>query len=144
MVDIMKIDKYELPEDLLYQQDHTWMKIEGENVRVGIDDFGQQAAGKILFVRLRSPGKKVKQNKSIGSIESGKWVGSVKSPIDGEIIEVNEKLKNDPALLNKAPYTDGWMAVIKPLALEENKKALISGADNIKTWIEKEIKERLK
>ena len=140
----MKIDKYELPEDLYYQKDHTWMKVEGETVRVGIDDFGQQSAGKILFVRLRSPGKIVKQDKSIGSIESGKWVGSIKSPIDGEIIEINEKLKDDPALLNSAPYTDGWMAVIKPIAIEDNKKSLISGAENIKAWIEREIKERLK
>ncbi len=141
---MVKVDKYDLPEDLYYQKDHSWMKIEGDKIRVGIDDFGQQAAGKILFVRLRAPGKQVKQDKSIGSIESGKWVGSIKSPVNGTIVEVNEKLKNDPGLLNTAPYTDGWMAVIEPSSLEEDKSALITGTDNITKWIKQEIQERLK
>ncbi|MHA1713759.1 MAG: glycine cleavage system protein H, partial [Candidatus Ranarchaeia archaeon] len=57
---MVKVDKYDQPDELYYHKDHSWMKVEGDKVRVGIDDFGQQAAGKILFVRLRAPGKEVK------------------------------------------------------------------------------------
>ncbi|MHA1839854.1 MAG: glycine cleavage system protein GcvH [Candidatus Ranarchaeia archaeon] len=141
---MVKVDKYDQPDELYYHKDHSWMKVEGDKVRVGIDDFGQQAAGKILFVRLRAPGKEVKQGKSIGSIESGKWVGSIKSPVNGTIVEINEKLKNNPSLLNSSPYDEGWMVVIEPSNLDQDLKELISGPDQIKTWIESEIKERLK
>jgi len=141
---MVTVDKYNLPEDLYYQRDHTWMKIEGDLVRVGLDDFGQQAAGKILYVRIRPVGKTVNIDKTVASVESGKWVGAIKSPVDGEILQVNEKVQENPELVNSDCYGKGWIAILKPTNLKENLPQLIQGVNAIRTWIEKEIKERLK
>ena len=141
---MVKVDKYDEPDELYYEKDHGWLRIEGDKVRVGLDDFGQQAAGKILFVRLRPIGKVVKQGKSIGSIESGKYVGALRSPVSGKIAEVNEKVLKDPTLINSDPYGEGWLVVIEPEALESEKSNLFHGPDVVKAWVEKDIKERLK
>ncbi|MEM2047460.1 MAG: hypothetical protein QXZ06_06225, partial [Candidatus Jordarchaeales archaeon] len=83
----------ELPEDLYYHPDHCWARVEGDKVRVGFDDFGQVTAGQILFIRLKPAGKEVKQNETFGTVETGKWVGPLKSPISGTIAEVNPEIK---------------------------------------------------
>ena len=140
---MVTIDKYDLPDDLYYQKDHAWMKIEGDLVRVGLDDFGQQSAGKILYVRSRPVGKALKANKTLASVESGKWVGAIKSPIDGEIVEINSELQDKPELINDDCYGKGWIAVVKPSNLDQNLPELYYGPDKVKAWVEQEIKERL-
>jgi len=133
----------ELPEDLYYHPDHCWARVEGDKVRVGFDDFGQVTAGQILFIRLKPAGKEVKQNETFGTVETGKWVGPLKSPISGTIAEVNPEIKTNPSLVNKDPYGKGWLILVNPSNLERELKSLITG-DAIKAWMEKEIKERLK
>ncbi len=133
-----------LPEDLYYHNDHCWVKVEDEKARIGFDDFGQATAGKILFVRLKPEGKTIEVDKSFGSIETGKWVGPLKAPISGTILEVNPELKKKPTIINEDPYGKGWLLVVKPTDnLEAELSKLVTGSA-IKDWINKEIKERLK
>jgi glycine cleavage system H protein len=132
-----------LPADLHYHKDHTYAKIEGKNLKVGLDDFGQAIAGKILFIRLRPEGKAVNQGESIGKLESGKWVGDLKTPVSGTIVQVNSKIKGTPSLVNTDPYGEGWLLTIQPSKLNEELGTLITGSA-VKKWMEKEIIERLK
>ena len=141
---MVKIDKFELPDDLYYNDDHIWVKIEGGKARMGLNDFGQHIAGKILFARTRPEGKDVQAGKSFVSIETGKWVGSLKSPLTGVILQVNPALKAKPSLINESPYNEGWLVVVQPSNLEAELKTLHHSPEDIKSWMEKEIKEKLK
>lgn len=138
---MVKILEYEFPEGLLYSKDHLWAKIEDGKVRVGITDFAQAIAGEIVFVRLMPKGRKVRFGQPLGTMETGKWVGPLKSPVSGTIIEINEKLRREPKLLNTDPYGEGWIAVIEPTNLEEDKKNLISDFEELKKFIEEEEKK---
>ncbi|WEU40035.1 MAG: glycine cleavage system protein H [Candidatus Odinarchaeum yellowstonii] len=141
---MVKIDQFELPDDLYYNDDHIWVKIEDGKARLGLNDFGQHIAGKILFARTKPEGKEVQAGKSFVSIETGKWVGSLKSPLTGVILEVNPALKSKPSLINESPYGEGWLVVIQPTNLEAELKTLHHSPEDVKNWMEKEIKEKLK
>ncbi len=147
MVRLMKVDKYEFPEDLYYhEEDHLWVKIIDENkVLIGVDDFGAKEAGEIDFVDLPTVGDEFSKGEVMATIESGKWVGRLRAPVSGKILEVNEKLDDEPSLVNKDPYGEGWLLKMEAYNLEEDLKDLISGKDTnrIKEWIEREKKERL-
>ncbi|MEX2705686.1 MAG: glycine cleavage system protein H [Candidatus Freyrarchaeum guaymaensis] len=132
-----------LPDDLYYHNDHCWVRVENGKARIGFDDFGQATAGKILFVRLKPEGKTIEAGKSFGSIETGKWVGPLRAPISGTILEVNPEVKKKPTIINEDPYGDGWLIVVEPTNLEPELANLVTG-DAIKAWIDKEIEERLK
>lgn len=136
----MKINGNEFPEDLYYHRDHMWLKVEGDKVRVGYNDWAQDAAGKLVSIKTRPPGRSVKAGKTLGSIESGKWVGSLKVPVTGTIVEINPELKNDPSLINEAPYGNGWIAVIDPSNLKGELANLIEGKDkeNLEAWLKEE------
>jgi len=137
---MVKIDGNEFPEDLYYDKNHMWLKVEGDKVRVGYNDWAQEAAGKLVSIKTRPAGRPVKAGKTLGSVESGKWVGSLKVPVTGKISEINPALKDDPSIINSSPYGDGWVAVIEPDNLEEELKALISGSDKaaIEAWLAEE------
>ncbi|MEM2910382.1 MAG: glycine cleavage system protein H [Nitrososphaerota archaeon] len=137
-------DKYEFPEGLYYSKDHLWLKIEGDVVRVGVTDLAQQAAGPIVYVRLMPKGKAVDAGKPIGTMETGKWVGPLKSPVSGTIVEVNEALKSQPKLLNEDPYGKGWLAIIKPSKLEDELKGLFSKVEEMVPWLQEEIPKIIK
>lgn len=143
----MKVDKYEFPEDLYYhEEDHLWVKIiEKNRVMIGVDDFGAKEAGEIDFVDLPTIGEEYSKGEVIATIESGKWVGRLRAPVSGKVVEVNEKLDDDPSLINKDPYGEGWMLIMEVANLEEDLKDLIPGtdADRIREWIEREKRERL-
>lgn len=141
---MVKIKGLEFPEGLYYSKDHLWVKVEGEYVRVGITDLAQKAAGDIVFVRLLPKGRKVRAGAPLGTMESGKWVGPLKSPVTGTIVEVNERLKSDPKLLNRDPYGEGWIALIKPDDFEKDKANLISDIEELKRFIEEEYKKLIK
>ncbi|MFQ6076332.1 MAG: glycine cleavage system protein H [Candidatus Bathyarchaeia archaeon] len=142
---MVRIDKYHFPDDLYYEKDHSWAKIEegGKRVRIGIDDFGQDIAGKILFIRIRRAGSVVKQGRTYASIETGKWVGPLRSPVTGRIVEVNQALSRKPSLANEDPYGSAWFIIVEPSNLEEDLKNTYHG----EAWVEyvkKDIVERLK
>jgi glycine cleavage system H protein len=139
----LKIDGYEFPEDLYYHRDHMWVKIEGESVRVGYNDWAQDVAGKLVNLNTRKIGRKVRAGKTLGTVESGKWVGPLRAPVSGDITEINEEVLRTPSLINDDPYGRGWIAVISPSALEEEKGELIPGSDkdNLEAWLSEEKKK---
>lgn len=141
MISVVKILEYEFPEGLLYSKDHLWAKIEDGRVKVGITDFAQKMAGEIVFVRIMPKGKQVRAGQPLGTMETGKWVGPLKSPVSGTIVEVNTALRMQPKLLNTDPYGQGWVAIIEPSNLEEEKKNLISDLEELRKFIEEEEKK---
>ncbi len=136
---MVKIEGNEFPENLLYHREHMWVKLEGDKVRVGYNDWAQSAAGKLVNLNTRKVGKTVEAGKTLGTIESGKWVGPLKAPITGEIVELNDQVLKAPSLINEDPYGKGWVAVITPKNLGAEEKDLIKGSD--KATLEKWLKE---
>ncbi len=141
---MVEIKGMNFPEGLFYSKDHMWVKVEDDVVKVGVTDLAQKAAGEIVFVRLLPPGRKVRKNAPLGTLESGKWVGPLKSPVTGTIVEVNEKVKENPKLLNTDPYGEGWLVKIKPDDFEKDKVDLISDPEALKEFIEAEAAKLLK
>ena len=141
---MVEVDGFLFPDDLYYfagSTDSNWIKVEGNKVRVGLTTLGTYAAGKIKFIRLRPAGKDVKAGRSIGTLESGKWTGAVKAPVNGTLVEVNEDLKDNPALLNDDPYGKGWIAVIEASDLDTDLKEL-QGPSGLAEWAAKEVAEK--
>ncbi len=96
---------------LLYTKDHEWVKVDGDAVYVGIADFAQSNLGDIVYVELPETDDDLSAEDELASVESVKAAAEVFSPVDGTVVEVNEDLEDDPALLNKAPY-ENWIAKI--------------------------------
>lgn len=137
---MVKINGNDFPDDLYFHKDHMWIKIENGNVRVGYNDWAQEAAGKLVSIKTRPIGRSVKQGKTLGSVESGKWVGPLRSPVSGKISELNERVLEKPDMINDDPYGEGWIATIEPENLEAEISELLAGKDNenIKIWLESE------
>lgn len=134
----------ELPEDLYYDvEKDTWAKPLGNNIiMLGMTDVAQTQAGKILHVTFKKIGSLVQRRGNTATIESGKWVGPIPSPVAGEIIEVNEALLKDPLLLNISPYKDAWVSKVKASDLSELKN-LLTGFEAVEKYREKIIKEQI-
>ena len=98
-----------IPANLKYSNDHDWVRVEGNEAFVGITDFAQGQLGDIVFVDVPTVGESLGQNEVFGSIEAVKTVSDAFLPVSGEILEFNEALENDPALVNKDPYGEGWI-----------------------------------
>ena len=138
-----KINGFDFPDDCYFHRDHMYIRIEAGTARVGYNACSQNAAGKVLFLRTRSVGSKVDQGKTLGTLESGKWVGPLKAPVSGTITQLNEEVAKKPSLINEAPYGRGWIAVLEPTKLEEEIKELIRGSDDklLREWISEEKKK---
>ena len=98
-----------IPANLKYSNDHEWVRVEGNEAFVGITDFAQGQLGDIVFVDVPTVGESLGQNEVFGSIEAVKTVSDAFLPVSGEILEFHEALENDPALVNKDPYGEGWI-----------------------------------
>ena len=133
-----KVDKYEMPEDLYYTTDHAWVKIEGNQIKVGITDFMQQLAGEITFVRVPRVGKDMEAGKNLCSMQSGKWAGKIAVPVTGKIIDVNKDLASAPKPLNDDPFGQGWIAVMEPANMADVEANLLKG-DKAIDFIKEEI-----
>ncbi|OZU88688.1 glycine cleavage system protein H [Virgibacillus indicus] len=103
-----------LPKDLLYSEEHEWIKKEGENVRIGITDFAQSELGDIVFVELPEVGDEIEADEPFGSVESVKTVSELYAPLSGKVVEVNEELEDNPEYVNESPYENAWMVVVEP------------------------------
>lgn len=134
------IKGYEMPDELYYHEEHSWARVDGNKVTVGMTDFFQKEAGDIVFVDLPEEEEEVSQGEVCGKIQSRKWIGKLVAPVSGEIVEVNEELEEDTTLINSDPYGKGWILVIEASDLESELKNLIHG-DAVVDFIEKEIKK---
>jgi len=101
------------PKELRYSEEHEWVKVEGNKVRVGITEFAQSELGDIVFVELPEVGTEITVNEPFGSVESVKTVSELYAPISGKVVEINEELNDDPQFVNESPYEKAWMIVIE-------------------------------
>lgn len=108
-----------IPENLKYSNDHEWLKIDGEFAYVGITAYAAEQLGDIVFVDVTSVDETLEQNEVFGSIEAVKTVSDLLLPIGGEVVEFNEELEGNPALINTDPYNEGWIVKIKPTNVAE-------------------------
>jgi glycine cleavage system H protein len=139
------VDEYLFLKDLYYTNRHIWVKKEPDELFVlGLDDLGQKLAGKIKFVRLKSEGSGIKQNRVFGTMESMKWIERLLSPITGIITKINSNLQKKPTLINEDPYGDGWMIKIKPTGNVNKELNSLNHGNNLLNWIKKEIDEKVK
>ncbi len=140
---MVKIEGQDFPDDLYYHRDHMWVRMEEGKARVGYNAWAADAAGKLVSIKTRPAGRTVKAGKTLGSIESGKWVGSLKMPLTGNIVEINAGLSDNPSLINDSPYRDGWVALIEPENLDAELETLIPGTDKdaLEAWLKEEIEK---
>ena len=138
---MVKLEGHDFPDDYYFHKDHMWVKVEGDKARVGYNAWAADAAGKLVSIKTRPAGKSVKAGKTLGSVESGKWVGSLKMPITGEIVEINPALGDNPSIINDAPYEDGWVALVSPSDLDAELGELMKGSDKepLEAWLKEEI-----
>ncbi|MDR1921646.1 MAG: glycine cleavage system protein GcvH [Candidatus Adiutrix sp.] len=105
------LDELNLPADLKYDADHEWVSAAAG--RIGISDFAQDALGDLTFVELPETGAALTKGEEFGTLESTKSVSPLLSPVDGKVTAVNEALNDDPGLLNRDPYGDGWIIEVE-------------------------------
>ncbi len=122
-----------VPEDLMYWvKEHVWVRLEEDGaITIGMTDAAQHLAGIIVTATPQKVGKKVRKGRSTGTVESGKWVGPIKSPVAGEIVASNDEVAANPKLLNSDPYGAGWFVRIQPSDWEADKADLVTGADAV-------------
>ena len=119
----------DIPKDLLYTEDHEYLKPAGEPgvVYIGVTDYAQGELGDIVFVELPKVGAKFSRHDVFGTIEAVKAVSELFAPVGGEVLEVNTRLDGEPALVNSDPYGDGWMIKLR-LANEGETAGLLDAA----------------
>lgn len=108
-----------IPANLKYSKDHEWVRTEGNEAYIGITDFAQSQLGDIVFVDVPTVGENLDQNEVFGTIEAVKTVSDAFMPVGGEILEFNAALEDDPSLVNKDPYGEGWIIKTTIAAAEE-------------------------
>ncbi len=136
----------ELPDDLLYfveRSQMTWVKVEGDQVRIGLTDPAQTRAGKILHVRVKAAGTAREKGKPVATIESGKWAGPVMAPVGGEVTESNGAVEKEPGLLNTDPYGQGWIVRMRPTNPAELGE-LLRGASAISKFREILVRDNIR
>ncbi len=102
-----------IPEELKYSNDHEWVRVEGENAYIGITDFAQNELGDIVFVEVETIDDTLEKGEAFGTVEAVKTVSDLLLPVGGTILELNKKLEDEPEMINKDPYGDGWIVKIK-------------------------------
>ncbi len=111
----MKAD-YEIPEDLLYTEEHEWLRRDEEDPdqgAIGITDFAQDGVGDVVYLDLPSEGDSVSAGEPCGEIESAKTVSDLYAPVDGVVVATNGELEDQPELVNLSPYGDGWLIRVR-------------------------------
>lgn len=136
----MEIEGYHMPLDLYYEENHYWVKVDGNTILIGMDDFAQKLAGEIVFVQLPGEGKKLTRGKKFAQVESGKWLGKAFAPVNGVLIESNEELESRPELINEDCYGKGWMYRVEPSDMSEIED-LIHGQEAVEAWLKAEIEK---
>ena len=107
------------PKDVKYTMDHEWLRVEGNEAYVGITHFAQSELGDIVFIDVDTEGESLEKEEVFGSVEAVKTVSDLFMPINGEVLEFNENLEDNPELINSDPYGDGWIIKISISDLTE-------------------------
>ena len=107
------------PTNVKYTSEHEWIRFEGEEAFVGITDYAQSQLGDIVFVDVTTEGETLEKGEVFGSIEVVKTVSDLFNPVGGEVLEINPALEENPELVNKDPYGEGWLIRIKPTDASE-------------------------
>ena len=137
---MLEINEMKFPLDRKYYTKdgaHIWLKPEGDLVKIGMDAFAAEMIGYLTFLKVMN--QYAKSGEAIGSFESAKFVSRFYSPLNGEIIEVNDEVINNPRKINENPY-DSWIAKIKPETQNFQDEYMLEKKEDIKKWIHEEIK----
>ena len=113
---------------LRYSKDHEWVRVDGDVGTVGISDYAQDQLGDVVYVELPEVGKTVAQNEEAAVVESVKAASEVYAPVSGEVVEVNQALEDDPALVNRDPTGEGWFLKLRMSAPDELDGLMDEGA----------------
>jgi glycine cleavage system H protein len=132
--------KQNLPKNLLYNKDYSWLKIEDNLATLGIIKPAADKVEEFVFVKLPDKGQKIKKNDIYSSLEAIKWTGHLSSPLSGEIIDVNEEVFDEPSIINEDPYGKGWIAKLKIKNPEEINSLL--KPEQIIDWLKNELKNK--
>lgn len=128
---------YSFPRDRKYSEKHAWVKmLENGNVRVGVTDYAQKKLKAVVFVEPPEVGAHLNAGDLLATLESIKAVGEVYAPLSGIVVAYNSKLDDDPGLLNRDPYGEGWIAEIKPDNPADTEKLL-----NADEYVERVVKK---
>lgn len=117
-----------IPEGIKFSADHEWIKINGDIATIGISDYAQSELGDIVYIDIDSDLSEISVSETFGSIEAVKTVSDLYAPISGEVIEVNDRLEDEPELVNSDPFGEGWLIKIK-LTDASQLENLLSGED---------------
>jgi len=123
-----------IPKDLLYTEDHEWIKVNGTEAIIGVTDFAQKELGDIVFVEVETIDETLEKGEAFGTIEAVKTVSDMFMPVSGTVIELNELLESEPEIINKDPYGQGWIIKMKMSDTKELNSLL--DADAYKASIE--------
>ena len=101
------------PEGLKYSKEHEWVRVDGDEAYIGVTDFAQKELGDIVYVEIETEGEELAKDDIFGTVEAVKTVSDLFMPVGGEVLEVNDKLEDEPELVNTNPYGEGWMVKIR-------------------------------
>jgi glycine cleavage system H protein len=124
------------PQEFLYSKEHEWIRVDESIGTIGITDYAQKELGDIVFVELHKPGEQVTANESLGTVESVKAVSDIYAPVTGEVTAVNEKLQNNPEMLNADPHGEAWLIRVRLADRREIEKLMT--ADEYEAHIKQE------
>lgn len=118
-------------------EEHVWAKENDDGtVSVGMTDVAQSLAKSFLHAHIKGEGTEIDQGDSVATVESSKYVGPVKSPVGGEVVEVNDAVDDDAETINLSPYNDGWIVKVEPDNLEEDLEATVTGDEAVDAYAE--------
>jgi glycine cleavage system H protein len=138
---MVQMRQYQVPTDRLYEPStDMWVEVRGAGVRVGFDELGQETHGDVAFLQLAEPGTVLRRGDELGSVEAGKYVGPVVSPLAGTICAVNQSVLDNPRLINSDPLGSGWLVELVP-AEGESLDHLLSEPDKIRAWFADRVRE---
>lgn len=123
---MVKVEDFEVPENLYYHKEYLWAKVENGKVKIGIIDFAQKQLNDIVYVELPSVGDAITQNEPFGTLESVKAVSDLVAPVSGTVESINEELEAKPDLVNEDPYGEGWLLIVAPTNLDAELKEIMN------------------
>ena len=131
--------QFDFKSDRFYNSNHLWSKQDAAGiVTVGMDELGLDSLGELAYLTLPSERTPVEMDKAMGSMEAAKMTGELVAPVSGIVIEKNDRVLQNPLLVNEEPYGNGWLVKIEPTNWEEESETMVSG-DKLPDWVEQEI-----